>query len=454
MTKKNKPLILMIAMQLALVAPIAMSFEETTELNENKGANAVNPNAVSKLDVFPASIHLSTDRDFQSFIAQATLNNGLTVDISKEINWQSKDQKIAVIDNGRIVPKSNGSTALLATFNDQTIEIPVTVEKSEVHPEISFKKDVMPVFMKTGCNQGSCHGAARGKDGFRLSLFGFDPNGDYHRLTREFLGRRINLAIPEESLVIEKAIGKVSHTGGNPVKPNDEYYRTMLEWLKSGAKNDAGPVPTVESVELYPKGGVLDGEGATQKLTVRAIYSDGTDRDVTSLAYFMTNNENSAAVSQDGVVTAAKRGEAFVMARFETHTVGVQFIVLPKGLDFQWKEVPEYNYIDTLIHNKLKKLRIQPSDVCSDNEFIRRASLDICGVLPTVEETRAFVANDDPEKREKLVDELLSRKEFVEMWVMKWSELLQIRSSNRVSYKSALLYYTWLQERIADNVSN
>ena len=448
-------------MQMFCVAHLAFSTEETEKANAGSDATAnasavdsetLNPNAISALNVYPGAIHLSTDRDFQTFVAQATLNSGVTQDISSEMKWQTKDPNIAAIDNGRLVPKSNGATALVGTFNDHVIEIPVTVEKSEVHPEISFKKDVMPVFMKTGCNQGSCHGAARGKDGFRLSLFGFDPDGDYHRLTREFLGRRINLALPQESLVLEKATGHVAHTGGNPIKQNDEYYQTILEWLKSGAKKDTGEVPTVESVELYPKGGVLDGEGATQQMTVRAKYSDGTDRDVTSLAYFMTNNENSASVSQDGIVTAAKRGEAFIMARFETHTVGEQFIVLPKGVQFQWNEVPEYNYIDTLIHNKLKKLRIQPSEICSDNEFIRRASLDICGVLPTIEETNAFVADSDPKKREKLVDQLLDRKEFVEIWVMKWSELLQIRSSNRVSYKSTLLYYTWLQERIADNV--
>ena len=155
---------------------------------------------------------------------------------------------------------------------------------------------------------------------------------------------------------------------------------------------------------------------------------------------------------REGKVTAANRGEAFIMARFEKHTVGVPFIVLPKDFQFEWKEVPANNYIDELIYAKLRRLRIQPSELCSDAEFIRRVALDICGVLPTSEETTQFVADADPAKREKLVDKLLARKEFVELWVMKWSELLQIRSTPTVSYKATLLYYNWLQEQIAGNV--
>ncbi len=188
-------------------------------------------------------------------------------------------------------------------------------------------------------------------------------------------------------------------------------------------------------------------------MNVRAIYADGTDRDVTSLAYYLSNNENAAAVDQDGRVTAHHRGEAFVTARFDTHTVGSAFIVLPKDLEFSWPDEPENNYIDRLINEKLKKLRIQPSGVCSDAEFIRRVSLDICGKLPSAAETLAFVQASDTEKRAKLIDGLLEQKEFVDIWVMKWSELLQIRSLNNVvSYKAALLYYTWLQQQIANDV--
>ena len=405
-----------------------------------------------ELNVFPEEVLLSTDRDFQRVIAQIRKPNGLTEDVSGEMELSVANEGVVKWNEDRLVPVSDGETQLNVTYGGQTKTLPVKVERFAEHPAVSFKKDVMPVFMKTGCNQGSCHGAARGKEGFRLSLFGFDPDGDHHRLTREMVGRRVDLAMPERSLLLEKGVGAVAHGGGQRIKVGDEYYATLLEWLKDGAINDPGEVPTVVSVELYPKGGVLNGEGSTQKLMVRAKYSDGTDRDVTSLAYFSSNNDNSAMVSQEGEVTATNRGEAFVMARFDTHTVGRQYITLPKDLQFSWNEIPSNNYIDELSYEKLKKLRINPSDLCTDEEFLRRVSIDICGVLPTEEEYYAFMTDADPQKREKLVDSLLDRKEFVEMWVMKWSELLQIKSSNQVSYKSMLLYYNWLQTRVADNV--
>jgi hypothetical protein len=310
----------------------------------------------------------------------------------------------------------------------------------------------MPVFARGGCNMGSCHGAARGKDGFRLSLFGFDPEADYQRITREISGRRINLALTAESFLLTKATNAVPHGGGARIKPGDEYYNTLKRWLDTGAKNDPGPVPAVVAVVLDPPEGVLDGAGATQQLSLRAKYADGSERDVTSLAVFLTNNDNAAKVDATGLVTAGNRGEAFVMARFETHTVGSHFITLPKGLAFQWANPPTANVIDELIHAKLQKLRINPSAICTDEEFLRRASLDICGVLPTSDEVRSFVASPDPDKRAHLIDQLLARPEFVDLWVMKWSELLMIRTvPNQVSYKAMLLYYGWLQDRIQAN---
>ena len=206
------------------------------------------------------------------------------------------------------------------------------------------------------------------------------------------------------------------------------------------------------AVDLYPKTAVLDGKGATQQMVVRARYSDGSERDVTSLALFLSNNDTSAKISPDGLVTAGERGEAFVMARFATFTVGAQVIVLPKGLQFAFPQVPENNYIDTLVNAKLSKLRIAPSELCTDEVFLRRAYLDVIGMLPTPEEYQKFMTNTAPNKREQLVDELLGRKEFAELWVLKWAELLQIRSSNQVSYKATLLYYNWLQDKIARNV--
>ncbi|MEL7499825.1 MAG: DUF1549 domain-containing protein [Planctomycetota bacterium] len=405
-----------------------------------------------KLNVLPSNIKLSNAKDRQSVVAQLEYSNGVTVDVTDKVQFKCENGALMEQVGNRFQPKADGASKITVTIDKFSVDVPVEVSNAAVVPPISFSNDVMPVFSRSGCNAGSCHGAARGKDGFRLSLYGFDPKGDYHRLTREMLGRRIDLAVPGECLLMTKATGAVPHSGGELFKPGSEYYQTIMNWLESGASFDTGPVPAVTSIELYPKSAVLNGPDAIQQLTVRAIYEDGSDRDVTSLAYFSTNNDNSAIVSQSGMVTAKNRGEAFIMCRFDTHTVGADFIVLPKDVEFQWTEIPENNYIDAHIYQKLKNLRIQPSGLCSDAEFIRRASIDICGIVPSPEQVKQFVANEDPDKRSKYVDEMLERKEFVEIWVMKWSELLKVRSTQQVSYKSALLYYDWLKQKIANDV--
>jgi hypothetical protein len=406
----------------------------------------------SALAIFPPAVQLDSARDVQTLVAKFTRPDGITVDVTAQSQF-TLSQPIAKIEHGRLTPVSDGSADLTVTYNGQSQKIPLVVKNATVDPPISFKLDVMPVFLRAGCNTGGCHGSARGKDGFRLSLFGFDPDGDYNRLTREQPGRRINLALPEESLVLTKATGGVPHTGGTRFKPDSHLYATILRWLDAGAPQDSANVATPVALELMPGNAVLE-EGDKMQFIARAKYSDGSDRDVTKLVLFMSNNEASAAVSEDGLVTAKARGEAFVMARFATFTVGSQVIVIPKNLKYEWPKPAENNYIDTLVNDKLRKLRILPSDLCTDEEFLRRAYIDIIGMLPTHEEYDKFANDNDPKKREKLVDELLSRKEFVELWVMKWAELLQIRSDNnqQVSYKAVVLYFNWLQDKIANNV--
>jgi hypothetical protein len=407
---------------------------------------------LAALQVFPPDVQLSSARARQTLIVQALLADGITRDVTAQAKIAVANPALAKVDKNLVTPLADGATEMKVEFGGKAVAVPVKVANAKADRPISFKLDVMPVFMRAGCNQGSCHGAARGKDGFRLSLFGFDPDGDHYRLTREFNGRRVNLALPAESLLLEKATGKVPHTGGQRFKEGDEYHQTILRWLGADAPLDPPTVATPVAVELYPNGAVLDGKGSTQQMVVRARYSDGTERDVTPLALFLSNNDTSAKISPDGLVTAGDRGEAFVMARFSTFTVGAQVIVLPKGLQFSFPQVPENNYIDTLVNAKLKKLRLAPSDLCSDEVFLRRAYIDVIGVLPTVEEYNRFLSSKAPNKRELLVDELLGRKEFAELWVLKWAELLQIRSSNQVSYKAMLLYYNWLQDKIARNV--
>ncbi|HEV3345210.1 MAG TPA: DUF1549 and DUF1553 domain-containing protein [Pirellulales bacterium] len=407
---------------------------------------------IAKVEVFPPDVELSTNLDRQKFVVVATRADGVTLDVTAQSQASLANPALAKLDGATLYPLADGQTMLQVAFGGQTLQVPVTVKQATADRPISFQLDVMPVFMRAGCNTGSCHGAARGKDGFRLSLFGFDPAGDHFRLTRELGCRRINLALPAESLLMEKTDGTVPHTGGKRFERESEYYRTLLRWLEAGAPYDAGEVAKVLEVELYPRQVVLEGAGATQQMIARAKYSDGTDRDVTGLAVFLTNNDNSAAITPDGLVTAANRGEAFVMARFETHTVGSQVLALPKDLQYTPPNDPPVNYVDELVNAKLQKLRILPSELCSDEVFLRRVTVDITGLLPAEQEYAEFMADPDPAKRAKLIDRLLGRKEFSEIWAMKWAELLTIRSTVQVSTKSAYLYANWLSQQIQNNV--
>src|SRR5579871_2326698 len=234
----------------------------------------------ANIAVYPADVNLLTARGRQMFVVQATYPDGLTRDVTAEAKSALADPALAKLEKNVLTPLADGATEMAVEFAGCSVKVPVKVKDAKTDRPVSFKRDVMPIFMRAGCNQGSCHGAARGKDGFRLSLFGFDADGDHYRLTREFNGRRINLAIPAEGLLMEKAGGKVPHTGGERIKEGDEYWQTLIRWHEAGVPNDPPTIPTPVAVELYPKTAVLDGKGSAQQMVVRARYSDGTDRDV------------------------------------------------------------------------------------------------------------------------------------------------------------------------------
>jgi hypothetical protein len=431
------------------------------------------PPALVDLQCFPTNVNLTSSKSTQRLTVQATYADGITRDVTSQASFKLTNPKLARLDHVNLSPLADGQTELRVSYKGHKLSIPITVSNATNQPAISFKLDVMPVFMKAGCNAGSCHGSSRGKDGFRLSLFGFDPEGDYYRLTREQIGRRINLAIPEESLIIQKGLGAVQHTGGVRFGTNSALCKTLLTWLNAGSPKDPADVAKVTGIEIFPKSAVLEGSdtpptntvaakprlpggaatGSSQRFVVRARYSNGTERDVTPLAVFISNNDATAKVDDAGLVTAGQRGEAFIQARFAEFNVGAQIIVTPKNLPFKWPEVASRNYIDDAVYAKLKKLRFTPSDICDDATFIRRASIDLNGTLPKPDEVEKFLQDTDSSKRDKLVDQLLARKEFAELWVMKWAELLEIRTrDNRVYPKATVLYFEWLRDQMLANV--
>jgi mono/diheme cytochrome c family protein len=414
------------------------------------------PQIVS-IEAFPKEVRLESAADFHRVIVIARFKDASTHDITQLSKMSLKDPSTAQLLGTSLTPKKDGTTSLQIDYRGLSATVPVTVKDAKKPRPVSFQLDVMPVLTAAGCNTGSCHGAARGQDGFHLSLYGFDPKGDHFRLTTEMAGRRINLAVPEESLMLTKSIGTVPHTGGNLMKVGSPFYQTLVSWIRDGAKFDEGEIPKPSGIEVEPRQFVLTGSDVKIPFTVRALYSDGTDRDVTTLSGFSSSNDNSVSIrAREGIASSKNRGEAFLLARFHTFTEGAQAIVVPAGLDYKRPAFPEFNYIDHHVAEKLNKLRIIPSDLADDETFLRRVFLDIVGGPPSVQERGVFLADTRKEKREVLVDELLGRKEFSEMWVMKWAELMQIRTFNngpqQVSYKAALNYYQWLRERIGGNV--
>lgn len=409
------------------------------------------------IEAFPKEIRLESAADFHRAIVIVRMKDESTHDVTRQAKVSLVDPSLALLDATTLTPKKDGSTTLKIEYRGLSTEIPVTVKDAEKPRPVSFQLDVMPVLTASGCNTGACHGSARGQDGFHLSLFGFDPKGDHFRLTTEMAGRRINNAIPEESLLITKALGSVPHTGGKLIKPDSPSYKTLVAWIRDGAKYDEENIAQPTGIEVRPKQVVMTGDDVRIPFTVRATYSDGSDRDVTPLSIFSTSNDNSVSITKnEGLAASKNRGESFLLARFHTYTEGSQAIVVPKDSKYQRPQVPEFNYIDKLVHEKLNKLRIIPAELSSDETFLRRVFLDVVGLPPTAEERQRFLTDTRPEKRAALIDELLERKEFTEMWVMKWAELLQIRTFDngpqQVSYKAALNYYQWLRERIAGNV--
>lgn len=411
---------------------------------------------IAELTLYPPQVMLSHQGDTQTVLVIATHEDGRTQEVTAEAKLAlstdaDKARPLAAIEEGELTALCAGHAQLQATWGGKACQVDVQVATDEAAPPASFRHDVIPILMRAGCNSGGCHGASLGKDGFRLSLFGFDPASDYHRLTREMATRRLNLAVPDESLLLLKAIGAVPHTGGKRFDDETTYYQKLRTWIDEGAKNDLAGAAKVVSVELYPPRLVFEGAEQPGKVIAVARYDDGRQRDVTSLAVFKSSNESTAALTPEGQVVSGRRGEAFLTARFDTKTVGIPVAVLEAGSQYQPITEKPANDIDELVNAKLETLRMMPGPIASDEAFLRRATIDLVGRLPSIEEREAFLADADPSKRSQLIDRLIDDSAFNNLWAMRWADLLMVRSvNNRVDEKGAYLYWQWLRERVAD----
>jgi hypothetical protein len=314
---------------------------------------------------------------------------------------------------------------------------------------VSFRNDVMAVLSRGGCNAGACHGNQHGKGGFKLSLRGQDPAADFAALTRDTLGRRTDPHRPSESLILLKATASVPHEGGKRFGSDTQSYGILRDWIAAGTPADGPHAPQLVALEVSPAEAFVVEPADRVRLRVMARFSDGRVRDVTALAVYEPSNPTTV-VSADGEARAQGFGETAVLVRYLDRQATVRLAWIPERKGFTWHAVPEANYIDQHIFAKLRALRMQPSELCTDSVFLRRLYLDTLGVLPAVDEARAFLADGDPAKRRRLIDDLLRRPEFAEFWALKWSDLL--RSEEKVlDRKGVTVFHDWIRQAVADD---
>jgi hypothetical protein len=403
------------------------------------------------ITVHPSTIELRHPRQPHSLQILGTTADGYSLDLRSEARFTSANPGIAVVDEqGWVRPISSGQTQVTVTVAGQTRSVSVSVRLAAAKPPYSFRHEVMAVLSKAGCNQGACHGYSLGKNGFKLSLRGQDPEQDYFALARQFAGRRVNFQSPEESLIVAKPRGDIPHEGGVRFRRHSLSNDILVSWIRQGAPDDLKDPARVVGVRMVPEQLVLR-PGQKHRLQLVAVYNDGTRRAVTRLGTFTANNGQFATVDDEGSVVAGDAGETAIVGRFERTFAATSVLVLNPTAKFVATPVPSDNLIDRHVIEKLNRLKITPSPLAGDEEFLRRVYLDLIGVQPKPEEVRTFLANKHPGKRAAVVDALFTRPEFVDHWSLKWGDLLQ-NSRNSVSAPSVYLFREFIRGAVASNM--
>ncbi len=324
--------------------------------------------------------------------------------------------------------------------------------------QVDFERHVMGLFGRMGCNAGACHGSFQGKGGFRLSLFGYDPEKDYHTLTRDGLGRRVNPVDPDASLILLKATAQVGHGGGKRFERGSWQYRLLRDWIAGGARWSKGS-GTVASLTVLPGDEVPIPAGQGRRLTARARFADGSEEDVTALCEFRVQDDAVAEAAGPGVVKALKAGDTALVVAYRGTVRAVRVLVpMPAAKGFRYPNVPEVNYIDREVFAKLRRLNMVPSDLAGDAEFLRRVTIDTIGTLPTPDEVRAFLADKDPAKRAKKIDELLAHPMHAALWATRFSDItgnnsLLIRGGKApLGTRYSQMWQDWFRKRLAANM--
>jgi uncharacterized protein DUF1549/uncharacterized protein DUF1553 len=405
---------------------------------------------VKEISAYPAKISLESGDDADQLVISAALTSGRLQDLSGDVQYSVANENVAhVTKAGRVVPVGNGSTTITAKFLDKSVTVPVTAKHVGDNLPINFGNQIVPIFSKLGCNSGGCHGKASGQNGFKLSLFGFEPEVDYTALVKEARGRRIFPSAPERSLLLLKATGTIAHGGGKRMDQSSDEYKLIRRWIAAGTPFGSEKDPVVTKITVYPDHRIMTRQNR-QQFAVYAHYSDGAIEDITRRAQYDSNDQEIATVDAGGLVrTLGMSGEAAIMARYQGHVATFRATV-PLGVPTPKFDFNVQTVVDQFTLKKWQALGLVPSELCTDEQFIRRASLDITGTLPTPEQVLAFVADKDAKKRDALIDRLVDSPEYEYFFANKWADILRVKRRGQPDRaEGTFALHDWIRQAIA-----
>ena len=380
----------------------------------------------------------------------AKLSTGDVVDVTRLAKLKISGAATVSL-RGIVTPIKDGAATLTVELGGKSASLPVKISGNNSGHKANYIRDVTPVLSKVGCNAGTCHGAKDGKNGFKLSLRGYDPIYDVRAFTDEIASRRVNLASPDNSLMLMKTTAAAPHTGGQVITPGGKYYRIIHNWIANGAKLDLKS-PRVKSISLSPENPVVQELGSRQQFRVVATYSDGTARDVTAESIIESGNADIASHDKRGLLKTLRRGEAPVLARFEGAYAATTLTAMGDRSGFVWKQPETWNKVDELTAAKWERMKILPSGLCSDSEFIRRIYLDLTGLPPSAGVVKKFITDnrDTHTKRNEVIDQLIGNEDYIDRWANKWADLLQV-NRKFLGPEGSKMFRDWIRNEVKVN---
>ena len=404
------------------------------------------------IDIQPKSIEFAGAFDYAQLLVTGKLASGETPDITRMVKVEFSAPIAVVSPTGLVQPKADGAGQVKVSLGDVSTTLPINVSGQKLLAKVDFIHDVNPLLSKLGCNQGTCHGAAKGKNGFKLSLRGYDPIFDVRALTDDLAARRVTPASPDDSLMLLKASGAVPHVGGQLTKDGDAAYELIRAWIHNGAGMNLAASRVVK-IDVLPQNPVVPRIGDKQQIRVMATYANGKTRDVTHEAFVESGDSEVSTASRFGLMTAVRRGEASILVRYEGSYAATTLTVMGDRSGFVWKQPETWGKVDEFVAGKWQRMKIEPSALCTDAEFIRRAYLDLTGLPPSADDVRKFLDDKRPQraKRDELIDKLVGNQAYVDYWTNKWADLLQV-NRKFLGPEGAASFRAWIRDQVDKNV--